>query len=143
MSTTETGIETIDKTLQKTNEWLKEIEAEMEWNDRHFAFQSLRAVLHALRDRLPVKEAVDLGDQLPILIRGLYYENWNLSIVPVKDRKLEDFLAHIPAYFPPDSLLDPERVVRTVFQVLRNRVSEGEIRHVIANFPRALRDLWG
>jgi uncharacterized protein (DUF2267 family) len=31
-------------------------------------------VLHALRDRLTVEEASDLAAQLPMLIRGLYYE---------------------------------------------------------------------
>jgi uncharacterized protein (DUF2267 family) len=143
MQSTATGLDTLEKTIQKTNEWLKEIETEMEWRDRHFALQSLRAVLHALRDRLPIREAIDLGDQLPIFIRGLFYENWDTSIVPVKDRRVEDFLAHIPPYFPKDSQLDPERITRAVFQVLRKRISEGEIHHVLSNFPRALRELWG
>ncbi|MDB5050462.1 MAG: hypothetical protein JWO30_3533 [Fibrobacteres bacterium] len=143
MSITATGLETLEKTVQKTQEWLKEIETEMEWRDRHFALQSLRAVLHALRDRLPIREAIDLGDQLPILVRGLYYESWDTSIVPVKDKKVEDFLAHIPPYFPKDSDLDPERVTRAVFQILKRHVSEGEIGHVLSNFPRALRGLWG
>jgi uncharacterized protein (DUF2267 family) len=63
--------------------------------------------------------------------------------VPVKDKKPEDFLAHIPPYFPQDSELDPERITRAVFQILKRHVSEGEINHVLANFPRALRGLWG
>jgi uncharacterized protein (DUF2267 family) len=142
MSTTATGLETLEKTIQKTNEWIKDIEEEMEWRDRHFALQSLRGVLHALRDRLPIKEAVDLGDQLPIFIRGLYYENWDTSIVPIKDKKIEDFVGHISAYFPKDSDLDPERITRAIFRVLKKRISEGEIHHVLSNFPRTLRPLW-
>lgn len=142
MSVTPNGLETVEKTIQKTHEWLKDIEEEMEWRDRRFALQSLRAVMHALRDRLPIREAVDLGDQLPIFIRGLYYENWDTSKVPVKDRRVEDFVGHVPAYFPADSDPDPERITRAVFRVLKRRVSEGEINHVLSNFPRSLRHLW-
>jgi len=29
-----------------------------------------------LRDRLTVDEAVNLGAQLPMLVRGFYYEGW-------------------------------------------------------------------
>ena len=71
-----TGLEVFDTTLQKTNEWLDEIMDELALQDRHTAYVALRGTLHALRDRLPVQEAVHLGAQLPILVRGFYYEGW-------------------------------------------------------------------
>jgi len=37
----------------------------------------LGAVLHALRDRLQIGLAVHLGAQLPLLVRGLYYDQWH------------------------------------------------------------------
>jgi uncharacterized protein (DUF2267 family) len=33
-------------------------------------------MLHALRDRLPPEIAVHLSAQLPMLVRGIYYEGW-------------------------------------------------------------------
>jgi uncharacterized protein (DUF2267 family) len=66
MSTT--GLSVFDETIQKTNIWLKEI-SEALGSDRHRAYQVLRAVLHCLRDRLIINEAVHLGDQLPMLVR--------------------------------------------------------------------------
>ncbi len=69
-----TGLKAFDTTVEKTNLWLKEIMAEMGTNDRHRAYLALSAVLHALRDRLPMEEAIQLGAQLPMLIRGLFYE---------------------------------------------------------------------
>ena len=71
-----TGLEVFDETLHKTNMWLKEIAQELSV-DRHGAYQVLRAVLHNLRDRLTINEAADLGDQLPMLIRGIYCEAWH------------------------------------------------------------------
>ena len=60
MSTT--GLEVFDKTVQTTNAWLKEI-MEVTGPDRHRAYRVLAAVLHALRDRLTVDEAAQLGAQ--------------------------------------------------------------------------------
>lgn len=142
MAHTVTGLDVIEKTFQKTNEWIKDAEDELSWPDRHFAFQALRAVLHVLRDRLPVREAVDLGDQLPILVRGLYYERWNPARVPVKDRRAEDFLARLLDYFPKEETLNTELMARAIFRVLDKHVSAGEIRHIHANLPREIRDLW-
>jgi uncharacterized protein (DUF2267 family) len=65
-----TGLEVLDKSVQTTNIWLDEI-MEGIGPDRRLAWHSLRAVLHALRDRLPLDQAAHLGAQLPIVIRGL------------------------------------------------------------------------
>ena len=70
------GLEVFDKTVQTTNAWLKEI-MEVTGPDRHRAYRVLAAVLHALRDRLTVDEAAQLAAQLPILVRGLYYDQWH------------------------------------------------------------------
>jgi anti-anti-sigma factor len=59
----------------------------MGWEDRHLAYHALRTVLQALRDWLPVDEAAALGAQLPLLIRGFYYEHWHPHGKPVKGRK--------------------------------------------------------
>jgi hypothetical protein len=37
----------------------------------------LGGMLHVLRDRLTIQEAVQPGAQLPMLIRGLYWEGWD------------------------------------------------------------------
>lgn len=137
-----TGLEAVEKTLHKTNEWLIEVETGLGVEDRHIAYQCLRSVLHVLRDRLPVEEAAQLGSQLPLLIRGVYYEDFNPSGMPVKDRKPDEFLGRILDRIPPFDVTDPERIARSVFQVLKRRVSGGEIDDVIANFPKSLRFLW-
>ena len=44
--------------------------------------------------------------------------------------------------FANDPLLDPEQVVRAVFQVLAKHVSAGEIEDVKENLPHELKELW-
>jgi uncharacterized protein (DUF2267 family) len=141
-----TGLEVFDTTLHKTHAWLKEIMQALGTEDRHKAYLALRAVLHALRDRLTVEEVAQLGAQLPMLIRGLYYEGWDPTDKPLKERHKEEFLGHIYRAFKttragePD--VDPEKVARAVFKVLCKKISEGEIEDILHILPKHLRELW-
>jgi uncharacterized protein (DUF2267 family) len=56
----EQGLETIESTTQKTHEWIARITETMHMEKRD-AYKCLRAVLHPLRDRLPVDLAVHFG----------------------------------------------------------------------------------
>ncbi|QEH38994.1 hypothetical protein OJF2_76060 [Aquisphaera giovannonii] len=129
-------------TIRTTSTWLSELTEGLEWDDPHRAYRALRSVLHALRDRLTVAEAVDLGAQLPMLIRGLYYEGWTPNHKPVRERRREDFLAHIAAAFRDDPEVSPEGVAWAVFEVLQRHVSAGEIGDVKAILPAEIRTLW-
>lgn len=141
MSTT--GLEIFDTTLQKTHLWLNDVMQELGWeNERPKAYLALRTVLHALRDRLTVQEAVDLGAQLPMLVRGFYYEGWTPQHTPRKERHKEEFLAHIQHAFRNDEQLAPEQIARGVFRVLARRITAGEIADIKHVLPAELRDLW-
>ena len=137
-----TTITPIESTIHTTNSWLKELMEELGWENRQRAYHALGAVLHALRDRLTVAEAADLGAQLPMLIRGLYYEGWSPKGKPVKERRKEDFLAHIAVAFGDDPKMFPEDVVWAVFKVLQRHVSAGEISDVKHVLPAEIRSLW-
>jgi uncharacterized protein (DUF2267 family) len=102
----------------------------------------LRTTLHALRDRLTVEEVAQLGAQLPMLVRGFYYEGWDPTGKPEKVRHKEQFLTRIGQEFKNDDSVDPEVVARAVFFVLSHRVTQGEIEDVKHILPEELRSLW-
>ncbi|MER3603650.1 MAG: DUF2267 domain-containing protein [Thermus sp.] len=139
-----TGLEVFDTTLPKTHAWLKRIMEELGTEDRHRAYTALRAVSHALRDRLPVEEVAQLGAQLPLLVRGIYYEGWDPTGKPLKERHKEDFLAHVAreARTPTGPALEPEAAVRAVFKVLKEKVSEGELKDIQLLLPKGIREFW-
>jgi len=85
---------------------------------------------------------VQLGAQLPMLIRGLYYDGWTLKGKPHKERHEKIFLDHITKVFQDDPVIDPREVVRSVFRVLARQTSPGEIAHVKHVLPKSLQDLW-
>lgn len=141
MSTT--GLDVFDITLQKTHVWLNDIMEELACEgDRKAAYVALRSVLHAVRDHLTIEEAADLGAQLPLLIRGIYYEGWTPSSKPVKERSKDAFLAHIRHAFTDNETVNVENVARAVLRVLTAHVGAGEMAHVKRLLPAALRSLW-
>jgi len=135
-------LQTIDHTVQLTREWVHELSKLLDWNDEQRAWRMLRVTLQALRDWLNVNEAAQLGAQLPLLVRGLYYEGWQPAKTPVAERGKERFLARVQAAFEPDSIDDPEEAVCNVFRLLNNRISAGEISDVRQRLPKNLRELW-
>jgi uncharacterized protein (DUF2267 family) len=137
-----TGLDVFDTTLHKTNSWLNDLRQVLGWQDRHKAYLALRVTLHALRDRLTVEEVAQLGAQLPMLIRGFYYEGWDPTGKPLRVRHKEQFLAQIEQQFKGDDRIDPERVAHAVFMVLAKRVTDGEIEDVKHVLPAEIRDLW-
>ena len=78
------GLESIDHTVQLTHQWINDLDTRLGWENKHRSFRLLRAVLQAVRDWLPVDDAVHFGAQLPELLRGIYYEHWRPTTTPVK-----------------------------------------------------------
>lgn len=133
---------TIEHTIQLTNEWVHQIDELMPWDDSNKSFRLLRAVLHTVRDMLGVEEAAQLSAQLPLFIRGVYFEGWNPSVTPSPLREKPDFVARIVESFAPDMLDDPETLISHVLSVLNTRVSGGEMRDVREAMRKSVRDIW-
>jgi uncharacterized protein (DUF2267 family) len=134
----------VDRSIQKTNVWMRDVNYELKWFTFQRGYLALRAVLHALRDRLSLQEVAQLGAQLPIFIRGIYYEGWSPARTPIKSRGKQLFLRQVRAEFAhtrnPD--VDPEEIARAIFRVLNKHVSKGEIDQIRGTLPRELREFW-
>ncbi|GAB2176983.1 DUF2267 domain-containing protein [Dongia sp. agr-C8] len=137
-----TGLAVFERTLHETNLWLKEVMEESGLDSREDAYATLKAVFHALRDRLGPENAVHLGAQLPILLRGVFYEGWHPAKTPTYERHLRDFLDHLSDRLPPRLADEPELAARAVFNVMWRRIDSGEVAKVIKIMPHELRELW-
>jgi uncharacterized protein (DUF2267 family) len=137
------ALDALDTTVQETNLWLKSLMRELQLYDGALAWALLGATLHALRDRLQPQSAAHLGAQLPMLIRGLYYEHWPVAATPTKERHKAPFLEHLAGTFPPGAAADPERVASAVFGVIRANIDHGAVEKLVKLLPKELRVLWG
>lgn len=135
-------LEVLDTTLQKTHQWLDAI-AEAAETDTHTAYQALRAVLQTLRDRLPVAEAAHFSAQLPLLVRGIFYEGYRPaeSPAPLSRREFLQRVEEKVTFQQNRKTLDIYALTQQVFAVLRQFLGEGELDKIAGVLPPELREL--
>ena len=79
---------------------------------------------------------------MPLLLRGIYFEGWQPTRTPARNRKKEDFFARIAADFRNDPIEDVEAALEAVFALLDRHISQGEISEVRNAMKKSLRELW-
>lgn len=136
------------ESFRATREWVKTVDEEIGWNSEQYSFAALKVLLQALRDRLTIAEGAELAAQLPLVLQGVFYQNWQPDRIPVKmDRA--SFLVSVREAFvlsiglpvePPKT--DATVLVQGVFRALHKKIAEGDIRDVQAVLPTDWEELW-
>lgn len=139
MSTT--GITALDHAPQVFAEWLNELCDDLEFTKPR-GYLLLHETLHAIRDFLTVDEAADLAAQLPVLVRGVYFEGWNPSKTPVRPRNKSDLIERVASRFQKEPLDDSDRAVAAVIDLLRRHVSWGEFKQAKHAMRKPVQELW-
>lgn len=138
-------ISSLNRTLQETESWLRELAERPPFQSEEQAYALFRAVLHSLRDRLEMHEAVHFAAQMPTLVRGIYYEGWRPSLAPNDEHTVDEFLASVRESLGPGQpadAVDLHAGTRAVLEFLRDAMDEGQIRHVRLQLPAPLQTLW-
>lgn len=131
------AIPVFDKTAQTAHLWLNEIGEEIGLDDQQ-SWRVTAAVLRAIRDRLPVELAAHLGSQLPLLVRGAYYDQFRPSAMP----RLDEFLLLIAEELKFGRPIDTKDAARAVFNVLSRHLTAGQIGKVQEALPEEVRAIW-
>ncbi|HEX4762279.1 MAG TPA: DUF2267 domain-containing protein [Sphingomicrobium sp.] len=135
------GLEVFDRTLETTHIWLNEICNDL-GPDKQVAWKVLSTVLHKLRDRLTLNLAAHLGAQLPLLVRGVYYDQFEPGKMPSECRSRDEFVAEVAEWLSDTRPVDPEEAIRSVFRLLSRHVSEGQVNKVRDALPKSIRQMW-
>jgi uncharacterized protein (DUF2267 family) len=107
----------------------------------------LRAVMHTLRDRLTISEAMDMLAQLPMFLKGIYADNWTYRERPTEIRTLEEFTEEVKRHQDMygenrfDWQMPTKEIVHIVLSELSQYISDGEIRHILSQLPEDIRHL--
>lgn len=142
-----TGITVFDATVQKTHAWLGEICEQLDWKEsdsfpaKQRAYNVLRAVLFALRDGVPTEEAAQLAGQMPMLVRGIFFESWKPS-KHVRYKSAEEFYRSVAKNMGGANVVRPDAAAAAVITVLVTHVSAGEMADVVATLPREIGQLF-
>ena len=130
-----------DHATQKADLWIRDMMRELGTDDPRQAYHALAAALHTLRDRLRVDEAAQLSAQLPLLVRGLFFEGWHPASTPVHVRRPEELLALFAQKCGDGHGVDAERALAAMFELLHRHVSPGELESLARVLPRSLAEL--
>ncbi len=134
-------VSVFDRTVQKSESWIGEMHAQLKWMDADGVYHLLRATLQTLRDQLNTNEAAQFASQLPLLLRGTFYECWDPKQTTKgvsKQEFLDSVLQKLGPIGPPK--YDLESSVGVALQVIFNHVSPGEIKDVIGSLKPSLKD---
>lgn len=140
---TNTGFDTFDRSIQTSLKWIDDVNKEMGREDRGHGYAAMRAVLHTLRDRLTVEQSTHLAAQLPMMLRGMFYDGWNPSEMPVKIRDREKFMDYIRDQLGDVSNDIPaDQALNAVLTTLQRHVSPGQLEDIQLMMPEELQHLW-
>ena len=134
-----TGVDSLDRSIDKTNVWLSDVAHSFGTDDRRMAYRVTRSWLHTLRDRLPVPIAAHMAAQLPDLLRGVFCEGWNPSKVPIKYGR-DEYVAR----FAKDAQIHQSEVPMAgalVTSAMRRHMSSGAIDEALGALPTEVRAL--
>jgi uncharacterized protein (DUF2267 family) len=136
-----TGMAVFDKTLQTTNLWLDDL-CETVGPDRRVAWRVLGAVLRTLRDRLPPGLGAHLGAELPLLVRGAYYDQYQPARLPLRIRDPDAFLQRAKEELGDIRPVDPRVAVGAVLALLDDHLPAQQCLKLRHALPGSLRELW-
>ena len=138
---TMTRLDILDRSVEKAHVWLNDLAEELGTDDPRYAYRVLRAFLHAVRDHLSVDEAAQLAAQLPIFVRGVFYEGWDPSRTPERARDVDSFLRRIAGEALLAGETEASLAATAATRVLSRHISTGEIESVLHMLPENLREL--
>ncbi|MFR9802344.1 DUF2267 domain-containing protein [Pseudonocardia sp. RS010] len=120
-------------------EWVDTVAEALGTTDRDHAYRLLRAWLRAVRDRLEIDGAAHLAAQLPLLLRGVWFDGWRPAQVPVRYGP-EDLVAVVSreARVAPS---EARRAIPLVTRALDRRWATEQTDHLLAQLPGSLREL--
>lgn len=115
--------------------------------DRDMAARITRAVLHAVRDRIPADDAVQFAQGLPMALKGVFFDQYDISNTPVLIRNVAGFLQYIrskdtnTAYYDFPYPEDAANGLRAVFRVLERNMDYGQVQQIKNILPADIHDL--
>lgn len=135
------SVSSVERTVQKTNEWLKNVCSEVGIDDREDAWRILRGYFHVVRDRLTLDEAAQLAAQLTHLLRGVYWEGFDPGRQPVAVRERDPFLSLLAEAAVLSGHDEAAKAAAGCTRVMAHHLTEGEMDDLLTQLPAAIREV--
>lgn len=132
----------VEEYVLKGNEFVRRVAQQLpNPEDTEQAGRVIISVLHTLRDVLTPDESLHLIARLPLYIKAMYIDGWDIEKDREKIGSMQHFLDCLRSQngcaAQSDFATDEagRTYVRAVFNVLRKYINEGEMQQVINRLP--------
>ncbi|MCF8304270.1 MAG: DUF2267 domain-containing protein [Bacteroidales bacterium] len=107
----------------------------------------LRAVLHAVRDKLTISESLDMIAQLPMFLKAVYVDNWSYMEKPLRYSSAEEFTEEVKKRQKQlgETQFDWDKptveIVKIVINHIGQYITQGELDDIVAQMPKDLKNV--
>ncbi len=122
------------------HEWLTTVASALGTDDRRYTYRVVRAWLHTFRDRLTVESAAHFAAQLPELLRGMFYDGWVPSKVPLR-YSADEYIDRI-SESATIRRTDVRSAMRRVSEGMQRLLSPGSLERALEHLPRDLQEVF-
>ncbi len=137
-----TGLDVFDASIQKTNRFFSNVEKLLGWNEqrRNQTYKILRVILHGFRDRMTTEAVVNFSAQLPLILKGVYFESYNAANKPEKYEK-NTFLSNVQKEILYDVDYSMPELVRAIVMTFTDNFSDESVNVLEKSLPNEYHDL--
>jgi uncharacterized protein (DUF2267 family) len=131
-------VDTLEQSSEAAVAWLDRLAAELA-ESRAGAYRVMSAVLHALRDKLSVAQGAELAAELPIVVKGMFYDDWDPTLVPSREHRSAAFIDRVRSA---GGLRDDTHAVLAIERVgrlLRSEIGAAALDRVASSLPDDVR----
>lgn len=134
-------VSVFEQSVEKSQQWIAELHEELHWMSADACYHLLRAVLQTLRDQLSVDEAAQFAAQIPLVLRGSFYECWNPQTMAPRTLGKDDFISAVKAKLAPVGNLryEIDKGVLAALLVIKRHIGRGEMDEVIGALQPTMR----
>lgn len=137
-----------DEYVHESNRYMNKLSEQLGHpQEQNRVYILLKAVLQTIRDRITISESFDLMSQLPLILRGVYTEQWKYSEKPsMRYDTIEEMKDEVKAIQERygerefDWEKSTEELISIVINSLKEFISEGQLDHIRKQMPREVKE---
>lgn len=138
----DTGIHSLNHSIEQAQHWISSYSEQVGEQSKDTSFAAMKAAMAILRDRLPASEVADLASHIPPVLRGYFYDGYKPEKHHHKAKSKEDLVVLMREKLESMRVadVDAEKALDAFKDLLIQRITEGDIKHVKGSLPEHLKD---
>lgn len=138
-----------EKFAQEAHEYINELARDLGHpEEKERTLIIWRSVMHTLRDRIHMGESLQVTAPLPMIMKGIYIEDWKYTEKPPRDfDTMEEFEECVKEEqrrygeqdFPWSKSTD--EIISITINSLRRYMNEGQLQHIKDQLPKDIKEV--